>query len=38
VRVLRYRQHKPDGTAIQAEWLTNFSICGFRTKAKTIPG
>jgi len=26
VRVLRYRQHKPDGTAIQAEWLTNFSI------------
>ena len=26
VRVLRYRQHKPDGTVIQAEWLTNFSI------------
>jgi hypothetical protein len=24
VRVLRYRQHKPDGTVIQAEWLTNF--------------
>jgi hypothetical protein len=26
VRVLRYRQHKPDGTVIQAEWLTNFSV------------
>ena len=26
VRVLRYRQHKRDGTVIQAEWLTNFSI------------
>ncbi len=25
VRVLRYRQHKPDGTVVQAEWLTNFS-------------
>jgi hypothetical protein len=25
VRVLRYRQHKRDGTVIQAEWLTNFS-------------
>lgn len=25
VRVLRYRQHKPDGTTIQADWLTNFS-------------
>ena len=25
MRVLRYRQHKPDGTVIQAEWLTNFS-------------
>ena len=24
VRVLRYRQHKPHGTVIQAEWLTNF--------------
>ena len=23
VRVLRYRQHKPDGTVIEAEWLTN---------------
>jgi hypothetical protein len=26
VRVLRYSQHKRDGTVIQAEWLTNFSI------------
>ena len=25
VRVIRYRQHKPDGTVIQADWLTNFS-------------
>jgi len=23
VRVLRYRQHKPDGTVVQADWLTN---------------
>jgi hypothetical protein len=26
VRVLRYHQHKRDGTVIQAEWLTDFSI------------
>jgi hypothetical protein len=26
VRVLRYRQYKPDGTIIQADWLTDFSI------------
>jgi hypothetical protein len=26
VRVLRYRQHKRDGSVIQAEWLTDFSI------------
>ncbi len=26
VRVLRYRQHKRDGTVIQAEWLTNFPL------------
>jgi len=26
VRVIRYRQHKPDGTVIQAEWLTNFPV------------
>ncbi len=25
VRVLYYRQHKPDGTVIEAYWLTNFS-------------
>jgi hypothetical protein len=26
VRALRYRQHKPDGTVIQAEWLTDFPM------------
>jgi hypothetical protein len=26
VRVLRYRQHKPDGTVMQAEWLTDFPV------------
>ena len=25
VRVIRYRQHKADGTVIEAYWLTNFS-------------
>ncbi len=25
VRVLRYRQHQPDGTVTQADWFTNFS-------------
>lgn len=25
VRVLRYRQHKPDGTIVEAYWLTDFS-------------
>jgi hypothetical protein len=24
VRVLRYRQHKPDGSVVEADWLTNF--------------
>lgn len=24
VRVLHYRQHKPDGTVIEADWLTDF--------------
>jgi len=24
VRVFRYRQHKPDGTVVEADWLTNF--------------
>ena len=31
VRVMRYRQHKKDGTLIQAEWLTNFSIARLPT-------
>jgi DDE family transposase len=31
VRVLRYRQHKRDGTVIQAEWLTNFPIAKLRS-------
>jgi hypothetical protein len=26
VRVLRYRQHKPDGTVIEADWLTNLPL------------
>jgi len=26
VRVIRYRQYKPDGTVIEAYWLTNFTI------------
>ncbi len=26
VRVLRYRQHKPGGEVVQAEWLTDFPI------------
>jgi len=26
VRALRYRQHKRDGTVVQAEWITNFPI------------
>ena len=25
VRVMRYRQHKPDGTVVEAYWLTDFS-------------
>lgn len=25
VRVIRYRQHKPDGTVVEAYWLTDFS-------------
>jgi hypothetical protein len=25
VRVLRYRQHKPDGTVVEASWLTDFA-------------
>jgi len=32
VRVLRYRQHKPDGSVVEAYWLTNFprNLCGSR--------
>lgn len=26
VRVIRYRQHKPDGTVVQADWITDFPI------------
>jgi hypothetical protein len=26
VRVLRYRQHKPDGTVVDADWLTNLPL------------
>lgn len=26
VRVLRYRQHKRDGTVVEAEWLTDFPV------------
>ena len=25
VRVIRYRQHKPDGSVVQADWLLDFS-------------
>jgi hypothetical protein len=32
VRVLRYRQHKPNGTVIQADWLTNFSLARLGTR------
>jgi hypothetical protein len=40
VRALRYRQHKRDGTVVQAEWITNFSIAklgslGFYRMAKS---
>ena len=32
VRVLRYRQHKKDGTVVQADWLTNFSMARLGTR------
>jgi hypothetical protein len=40
VRVLRYRQHKRDGSVVEAEWLTNFSLrklgsLGFYRMAKS---
>lgn len=33
VRVLRYRQHKADGTVVEAYWLTSFprALCGSRS-------
>jgi len=39
VRVLRYRQRKPDGTIVQADWLTDFSIArlGARSFFKLRP-
>lgn len=33
VRVMRYRQHKKDGTIIQADWLTNFSVAKLPTRS-----
>lgn len=32
VRVIRYRQHKSDGTVVQADWLTNFSIANLPSR------
>jgi len=37
VRVMRYRQHKKDGTVIQADWLTNFSSSIFEGSGGTLP-
>lgn len=33
VRVMRYRQHKMNGTIIQADWLTNFSMAKLGTRS-----
>jgi hypothetical protein len=33
VRVLRYRQHKRDGTVLEAEWLTDFPIRKVATRS-----
>ncbi len=33
VRVMRYRQHKPDGTIMEADWLTNFSMARLGTRS-----
>ncbi len=33
VRVMRYRQHKTDGTVVQADWLTDFSIARLGTRS-----
>jgi Transposase DDE domain len=32
VRVLRYRQHKQDGSVIQADWLTNLPVARLGTR------
>jgi len=32
VRVMRYRQHKKNGTVVQADWLTNFSAARLSTR------
>lgn len=36
VRVFRYRQHKPDGRVVEAEWLTNFATN--RVSTQTLYG
>lgn len=33
VRVLRYRQHKPTGTAVEAYWLTDFPLRQISSRA-----
>jgi hypothetical protein len=33
VRVLRYRQHKPNGSVVQADWLTNFPTARLSTRS-----
>lgn len=33
VRVLRYRQHKPDGTVVDAYWLTDFPLLRIGSRA-----
>ena len=33
VRVMRYRQHKKNGTIIQADWLINFSLAKLPTRS-----
>jgi hypothetical protein len=32
VRVLRYRQHKPDGTVVEAYWLTDLARAGVSSR------
>ena len=33
VRVIRYRQHKPDGTTVEAYWLTDFPSASVGSRA-----